>query len=518
MIEKSKMKKIKAIALSMCLLLCACGCGEVSTKEGTTTDVNSSNTRQASQTNTTISTRTYEAKYKDYDTSVGKDAVTMNGSNESIIISDAGTYVLSGNFIDQILIDADSEDLVHLVLNGANITCEDSAAILGLQSDKIIITLAEGTVNTITDGKEYIYESEEEDEPNAAIFSKDDLTINGSGTLIVNANYEDGIRTKDDLVIISGTIKITSVKDAIQGKDSVCILDGNFTINSGNDAIKSSNDSDTEKGYVIIDGGNYTITAVDDAFHAETGMIINSGEIDIITCYEGIEGLLVEINGGNISLYATDDGVNAAGGSDVGESFFGGGRFGGNSDAAIVINGGTLYINAEGDGLDSNGDLTINGGTIYVEGPTNDGNGAIDYDGTGLVNGGTIVAAGSLGMAMSFDSSSAQCFVLYNFTQWREAGTTITLTDGDGNELVSYVPTKKYNSVVISTSEMEENGTYTLISQTEIIEITLEGTSYSNGRGGFGSGKNSMERPTDELLSGERKRAHTSGDSLQNNK
>ena len=428
-------------------------------------------------------------KAEDYDTSIPSDAVTITGNGEIVDISGAGaktdggavtitkggTYVLSGVFNGQILIDAGKEELVHLVLAGAQMTCTDSAAIYGVQSDKIVITLQDGTVNQIEDGETYVYETAEEEEPNAAIFSKDDLTINGTGSLIVQGNYEDAIGTKDDLLIVSGNYQIDAVEDGVQGKDSLTILDGTFIITAGNDALKASNDTDTDKGWVLIDNGTYTISAGDDAIHAETELTIHDGTIDIVACQEGIEGQTVTVNDGMISVKASDDGINAVSGQ-------------GSGDISITINGGEIYVDADGDGLDSNGTLVINGGTVYVEGPTNDGNGIMDYEYSGEIHGGIFVATGSSGMAMNFGTDSTQCSILVNLSNVQEAGTELTLKDAEGNELFTKTIQKQYRSVVISIPELEADGTYELTCGTETAQITMNGTIYGTGMGGFGGG------------------------------
>ncbi len=428
-------------------------------------------------------------KAEDYDTSIPSDAVTITGNGEIVDISGAGaktdggavtitkggTYVLSGVFNGQILIDADKEALVHLVLAGAQMTCTDSAAIYGVQSDKIVITLQDGTANQIEDGETYVYETAEEEEPNAAIFSKDDLTINGTGSLIVQGNYEDAIGTKDDLLIVSGNYQIDAVEDGVQGKDSLTILNGTFIITAGNDALKASNDTDTDKGWVLIDNGTYTISAGDDAIHAETELTIHDGIIDIVACQEGIEGQTVTVNDGMISVKASDDGINAVSGQ-------------GSGDISITINGGEIYVDADGDGLDSNGTLVINGGTVYVEGPTNDGNGIMDYEYSGEIHGGIFVATGSSGMVMNFGTDSTQCSILVNLSNVQEAGTELTLKDAEGNELFTKTIQKQYRSVVISIPELEADGTYELTCGTETAQITMNGTIYGTGMGGFGGG------------------------------
>lgn len=498
-------------AAVLCTVLFFTGCngvqGEsfsVAESQGDTTGYESTEQMKTEENSTTATEDTTKeylyGKEEDYVTDIPSDAVTITGKGDtveisgkgaqaeagSVTITQAGTYVLEGSFYGQILIDAGRDELVHLVLAGVNIVSEESAAIYGLQSDKIVITLQDGTENSVSDGSAYVYAEADEDEPNAVIFSKDDLTFNGNGSLCAEGNYEDGIRTKDDLLFISGTYKLTTVKDAIQGKDSVTIVDGNFVIDAGNDGIKSSNDSDTEKGWVTIAGGTYEISAGDDALHAETDMLIEDGVIHILSCYEGIEGLNVTINGGEISLYASDDGINAAGG-DSSENTPMGGGFGGNQDALIEINGGTIFVDAEGDGLDSNGSLVVNGGTIFVEGPISGGDGALDYEFSATINGGTVVATGSAEMAMGFDGGS-QCFFLYNLENTQKGDSDLVLTDAQGKELLSRTIGKQYSSVVISMPDMEEDGTYQIKAGEETAEIALDGTSYSNGRNGFGQG------------------------------
>ena len=424
-------------------------------------------------------------------TEIGQTATNGLSLKDGVLsIETAGDYVLQGQFEGQVLVNADKEDKVHLVLNGVSISCQNSSAIYGQQSDRIYITLAEGTVNTVSDGSVYLYQEEGQEEPNAAIFSKDDLTFDGTGSLVVKGNYKDGIRSKDDLAVVDGNYEIEAVGDGLQGKDSVCITNGNFIIKATQDAIKSSNDTEEEKGYVVINGGTFSIQAGDDGVHGESGLLINDCKMDILSSYEGLEAMVVEINGGDISLVAKDDGLNAAGGSDATDAFFGRGMMEGNADCKIAINGGSLKITADGDGIDSNGGLYVTGGMTYVNGSTNNGNGALDYGTEATVSGGIFLAVGASGMALGFSESSTQCHIFYNLQSQAAAGELLNLLDEEGKEILSFTPERKYNSVVISCPEMVADGTYTLNCGGIETEITLNGNAYSVGEfGGFGGGQ-----------------------------
>ncbi len=270
-----------------------------------------------------------KAEYSEFDlkTAISSDAVyiSFNGNDVQttddieigdgyIKISDGGDYVLSGEFNGQIIVESD--DNVHLILSGVTL-CADMSPVYVASAKNVCITLAADTVNTVSDSTSYTYEGDE-NEPAAAVYSKADLTINGEGELTVNGNYDKGIHSKDDLKIVSGTITVNSQGDAIKGKDCLLIKSGVINVTSGEDGLKSNNDTDEEKGYVIIDGGSINISAGDDAVHAESWLIVNDGEINVPQCYEGLEGMKVEIYGGDINIVSSDDTINAASGSSSG--------------------------------------------------------------------------------------------------------------------------------------------------------------------------------------------------------
>lgn len=691
---KKRRRIMLALFVSMSILLTGItGCGSsTSASQQETTQETTQDTSQAGA-ETTASDKTVTENYEMIEVSYDEEdldatwdentaakitcadtQVTIDGdgateANGIITISKTGTYVFSGTLADgQICVEAGKEDMVHIVLNGITVSSSTSAAINGVQSEKIILTLADGTTNEVSDGSEYQYADADTDEPNAAVFSKDDIAINGSGSLKVTGNYQDGIRSKDDLIIVSGMLDVTAKEDGIKGRDSIVVKDGTITVDAGQDGMKSNNDTETDKGYVALEGGTCTITSGndgiqaetvlqvtggtydiktgdgsesatksnqetypgnsrdmpmpsgdmgtssdgmtppsdasgqmqalpdmsqdsqqsdstssgtnssadtstsqkalkgcaavsitggtlnidaaddsihsngdvtvtdgelnlstgDDGIHADSNLIISGGTIDITRSYEGLEGLTIDITGGTIHLVASDDGLNAAGGADSSGTQFGGDAFAANEDAYIRITGGHLYVDAAGDGLDSNGNLYIDGGTTLVNGPTSGGDGTLDYSGTAEITGGTMIAAGSAGMAQGFSESSAQNSILVYYSEVQSANTLLNLSDADGNSIVSFAPSKDYQTVVISTPDLKSNTAYTLSSGgtvtgdatdgyygrqtyangTKLYDITVESsvttggdaTASQNNRGGFGGqGGGKGERPSGDF-------------------
>lgn len=398
-------------------------------------------------------------------------------------VGNGGDYVLSGNLLGQVRVETTRRDIVHLILDGVSITCENSSAIYGVQSDRIDITLAADSENLVTDAAEYVCGKEDGDEPDATIFSRDDLTFNGTGSLVVKGNFTDGIHSKDNLVIADGSYEVTAVKDALQGKDSVTIKGGNFVLTSGGDAIKASNDTEEDKGYVIIDGGTFLVRSGDDGIHGESRLLINDCKLDIAECYEGLEAKVVEINGGEITVTSSDDGINAAyttsEEADAGED-----PMFSDAECKVGITGGKLIISADGDGIDSNGYLYVSGGEVYVQGAPVGADAAIDCGIEAIVTGGTVLAVGQREMSTGFSDKSTQCFIFYNTQEQALAGEMLQLKDKEGNVLFSYTPSCAYNSVLLSHPAMEADADYTIICGEREKEITLEGNAYSEG--GFG--------------------------------
>ena len=442
---------------------------------------------------------TYEERETVKITLSGKTA-TCDSSNvqieDSVVtIKEAGVYVLSGTLTDgTIVVDAGDDDKVQLVFDGVSITTVDYAAIYAKNADKVFVTLAEGSENSLTVSDDYV--QTDDNNVDAVIFAKCDLTLNGNGNLTVKDTTGHGIVSKDDLVVTGGIYMIDSQDHCLNGKDSVRIADGTFTLTCDEDGIHAGND-DQQDGYIYIEGGDIDISVGDDAMHAEGLLIITGGDIDISKSYEGIEGYKILVTGGDIDVAASDDGFNAA---RPGGSGMGGAGMDADYDAYILITGGNININADGDGIDSNGYLGITGGNVYVLGPSNNGNGALDYGIYAAITGGEMMAVGGSGMAQGFGDESTQCSVLVNFDEWIDAGETITLTDSNGNKLLTYKADKKFNSVLISTSDMRQGETYTLTAGDQTSTFAMEDVTYSEGSGGMQAtggdpGNGGMQRP-----------------------
>ena len=287
----------------LCIALCACmalnGCSSTSLPDDTLSS-------EQEETESSVSSSEDSAyTYSDYELDDSFDrqsaaSITLSGStaqsngsgvsinNATVTISKEECYLISGELEDgQIIVDAGDSDKVQLVLDNASIHCSTGSAILVRNADKVKVTLAADSENELSDGTEY---QTDDDNPDAALFSKDDLVINGSGSLTVQGNYKHGIAGNDDLVITGGRLTVNSLSHALRGKDSVAILDGTFVLTSQKDGIQASNTEDSTKGWVQIDGGNFTIQSSGDGIQAETNLSIYDGSFTITSGGGAVNG------------------------------------------------------------------------------------------------------------------------------------------------------------------------------------------------------------------------------------
>lgn len=373
-------------------------------------------------------------------------------------ITAPGTYYLSGTIegggISIKLVD---NGVARLVLNGVSIKNSSGPAIACYSGEDLVIETK--GVNYLEDGNSYTGYDED---VKGAIYTKTDLTLNGDGILNVKANYEDAIVSKDDLKINGGTYNITASDDGIRGKDSVYIIDGKITISAKGDGIKSNNDKDNAKGFILITGG----------------------EVNIDKSYEGLEARKVIIDDGVVTIYSNDDGINTAGTTD-GTSTNSNNPFDSNENNVITINGGSVYVNSAGDGLDSNGYIYINGGNVVVDGPTNSGNGALDAGAGIIMNGGTAVAVGASGMAGDLGNSSAIYSASIFFASTLPKDTLIEIKDSAKNTIISHTSAKTFSHMAVGSSAFKSGETYTIyINGSEYDSFTILETVTVVGNGG----------------------------------
>ncbi|MHC1787645.1 MAG: carbohydrate-binding domain-containing protein [Christensenellales bacterium] len=343
--------------------------------------------------------------YKDEDLNVSYDLSTatrvdLGQQQGTYTISQGGAYVLTGSMTGQLVIQAPEADTVWLVMDNASISNPDGVAIYGLEADKIILTLAEGTSSLVSDGAGYAPDEEGAD---AAIYTKTDLTINGSGSLTVNGQTAHGILSKDDLVIAGGTLTITSVKDGLRGKDSVAVREGSISVTAGSDGIVATG-TETGTGYVQIDGGTFTIKAQRDGIQAETDMIIRDGAFDITTgtgtqaaaSAEAVQSITVadattsatrQQNGGLQRQNPQQDGgwqepVTSNSTAETMKALKAG--------VSLTIKGGRFNLNAQDDAVHSNGDVTIENGIFTIT----TGDDGVHADNSVLIKGGDLTISG----------------------------------------------------------------------------------------------------------------------------
>lgn len=598
-------KKILTSATSVTLLatLALTGCSTTSnalasgttaadSSVGTTATTSSATATDTAASNSSFPTNVKSGEKLDVDTHYSEQDLSWDTSSETAInlsnptttdgvtvedgtltITKAGTYKLSGEYQGQIKVETADSDAVRLVLDNANITNPSGAALNVVNADEVILYSASGTTNTISDGADYTATGE--NDPDAVVYSKADLTIAGEGTLKVNGNHEDGIHTSDGLVIASGTLEVNAANTGIKGKDYVDILGGTINVTAQQDGIKSTNDTDEGKGWTRLSNGTVTVNAGDDGFKASRVVEISGGSLTVEQSDEGIEAQYINVSGGNVNVTSADDGMNASlktsdsestdssantsdtanqqqgslpggqqngtsnqqqqgtgqpqppamsgtsqdgtsqngttgtgqqqnntqnqgnqnmgqppampggnaqdGTTGTGQQGMGqppqGGMPGGGGgtfeviDAAINVSGGHVTVNAEGDGIDSNGVTTLSGGTLIVNGPSQGGNAALDTNGDLLLNGATVLSGSTADMFEAPSTNSTSGYLKLTNSSGFEQGSTVQVADSSGKVVANYKVTKSnVQLVLVSSSSIVKGQSYTAYTTTSAVD------------------------------------------------
>jgi len=570
-------KKILTSATSVTLLaaLALTGCSTTSnalasgttaadSSVGTTATTSSATATDTAASSSSFSTNVKSGEKLDVDTHYSEQDLSWDASSETAIdlsnptatdgvtvedgtltITKAGTYKLSGEYQGQIKVETADSDAVRLVLDNANITNSSGAALNVVNADEVILYSASGTTNTISDGADYTATGE--DDPDAVVYSKADLTIAGEGTLKVNGNHEDGIHTSDGLVIASGTLEVNAANTGIKGKDYVDILGGTINVTAQQDGIKSTNDTDEGKGWTRLSNGTVTVNAGDDGFKASRVVEISGGSLTVEQSDEGIEAQYINVSGGDVNVTSADDGMNASlktsnsestdssentsdtanqqqnnqqqgslpggqqngtsnqqqqgtgqppampggnaqdgtsqnGTTGTGQQGMGqppqGGMPGGGGggtfeviDAAINVSGGHVTVNAEGDGIDSNGVTTLSGGTLIVNGPSQGGNAALDTNGDLLLNGATVLSGSTADMFEAPSTNSTSGYLKLTNSSGFEQGSTVQVADSSGKVVANYKVTKSnVQLVLVSSSSIVKGQSYTAYTTTSAVD------------------------------------------------
>ena len=572
---------------------------------GTTATTSSAIATDTAASSSSFSTNVKSGEKLDVDTHYSEQDLSWDASSETAIdlsnptatdgvtvedgtltITKAGTYKLSGEYQGQIKVETADSDAVRLVLDNANITNSSGAALNVVNADEVILYSASGTTNTISDGADYTATGE--DDPDAVVYSKADMTIAGEGTLKVNGNHEDGIHTSDGLVIASGTLEVNAANTGIKGKDYVDILGGTINVTAQQDGIKSTNDTDEGKGWTRLSNGTVTVNAGDDGFKASRVVEISGGSLTVDQSDEGIEAQYINVSGGDVNVTSADDGMNASlktsdsestdssantsdaanqqqnnqqqgslpggqqsetsnqqqqgtgqppqgqppamsGSSQDGTSQNGttgtgqqqnntqnqgnqnmgqppampggnaqdgtsqngttgtgqqgmgqppqGGMPGGGGgtfevvDAAINVSGGNITVNAEGDGIDSNGVTTLSGGTLIVNGPSQGGNAALDTNGDLLLNGATVLSGSTADMFEAPSTNSTSGYLKLTNSSGFEQGSTVQVADSSGKVVANYKVTKSnVQLVLVSSSSIVKGQSYTAYTTTSAVD------------------------------------------------
>ncbi|HJR89579.1 MAG TPA: carbohydrate-binding domain-containing protein [Aeromicrobium sp.] len=356
-------------------------------------------------------------KLADGSSKVTGDGATVKG--DVITISEAGTYLLSGSLSDgQVDVNSEGDGKVKLVLDGVDIESASTSPLVVTAADEAVVILADGAKNTLSDAAAASADDEKPDAPTATLYSGADLTIAGTGSLTVNGESNDGIASKDGLVILAGTVAVDAVDDAIGGKDYLVVDDGTLSVTAGGDGLKSNGDTPGELGWLRFDGGAATIEAVSDGVSAEGSIDVTGGTVDVTKSDDGVKAPVVAVSGGTVSVTAINDGVKTSSGADAAP----GAAKVVEEGVALTISGGTVNVDAGGDGIDSKGTATITGGVVTIG---KAGKNAIDVVGTAKTPDEVTLSLGSPGKVELKDTQGG---VVASFTATK-AGSRVLMSD-----------------------------------------------------------------------------------------
>lgn len=403
-----------------------------------------------------------EALYADRDWDTGyENAQAIDCTGrEDVAITAAGAYLLTGTLEGRVLVAAGAQDEVQLVLQDLTVTSTDGPALWVQSAGKVLLTLPAGSTNTLADGASY--DGLDDDEPDAVVYCDADLTIQGEGALLVTGQYDHAVCSTGSLTVTGGALELSAPGKGLKARETLA-----------------------------VGGGSVVVTASDEAMEANN----------------------LYITGGTLNLTASDDGINAASPDDWD-----------GAAPSLEVRGGTVLVDAEGDGLDSNGSLLVSGGVLLVAGPTANDNSALDSDSGMTVTGGIVMAVSAGSMDGGFDGASTQGSWLASVGS-QTAGTSLTLVDADGAVLAHWTPGKAYGVALVSAPSMAQGGSYTLLcgaavegadefgfaeggaaqGGAEAASTTLESLNQSDaggmmgGRGGMGGGRAPMEGEPPEL-------------------
>ncbi len=454
--------------LSGCLISCSKTTKEANTQSMQNMKINKTNSNAKSNI---FSDDDYDAMVDENNSTVLNlsDISNIKGKNISVsgnvvTISSGGTYILTGKLDEgQIVVNAKSDDKVRLVFKGVEISSSKGNLILVENAKKTIITLASDSNNKL----ELKGNFSKDDNKDSVIFSKSDLSFNGTGILNLLSPYGRGIVSQDKVVFVDGKYTMDTAGNTISAKNSVAIADGKYDIKAGEKGTGLKVRGNEKKGTVFIANGKLDISAGKDGINSNSNVTINNGNINIKSEENGIESENIDIRGGNTRVVSKDDGIIASSEKDT------------ETDSLYIrINGGKVNIYSKKNGLNSKGDISISGGETFVESSNNADKSAMEYGGSAKITGGTFVGTGNDSMVKSFGDSSTQGSVLMKFA--KKTKENLKVLDENGKILAEYKPKSEYKTVIVSTKDIKEYKKYKLVAGNQTLDLLLDKINYKS--------------------------------------